>query len=168
MHWSRKYTDRRGDAIYTTYQGDTVSRARLGQAAATRKVHPESVEECVDLFIQGALTAALATQQGDDVKLISSNEIGTSAMQSIDVTDDDLDTDSKDEKLDQTESDPNSFPKPSVEPAAAVGTGARVDDDPPPPTPKQANVHVNFTVDSSLDADKLQKHLELLRKFGVI
>src|SRR6266478_1254710 len=54
--------------IYTTYQGDdSVSPARLGQAAATMKVHPESVDDCVDIFTQGIITANLGSKQGDDL-----------------------------------------------------------------------------------------------------
>ena len=153
--------------IYTTYQGDQVSPARLGQAAAAIKVHPDSVDECVDIFIQGAVTAGLATREGDDLKIIGSSDIGTSAaVQPKEI--DDVTEDAEEEGLGiaDTGGKPESLPK---LPAAAAVIGGRPDgSEPPPPTPKQAGITVAFTVDSSLDAEKLQKHLELLRKYGVI
>src|SRR6266852_972223 len=91
--------------IYTTYQGDLVSPARLNQAAATAKVHPDSLDDCTTIFIEGAITAELATRQGDDVQLIGSAEIGSGATVKPTEVEDEATGDEEEKHLDDSAGD---------------------------------------------------------------
>src|ERR1019366_8648298 len=61
--------------IFDTYNGDTVSTAKIRQTALGQKVHLDSVDECVRLFIESAALAGLATQDGDSLTLAQSSTI---------------------------------------------------------------------------------------------
>jgi hypothetical protein len=141
--------------LFDTFHGDTVSAARIRQQALSLDVHPDSADECVELFSESAQTAGIATRDGDSITLVNVGEIGGAA---------------------------------AAEPAQGEVAGAAPDLATPdqPPSDEQvrlnddsnqhqgdaprhrAGINVNLTVDSSSDPDKLQKQLELLKKFGVI
>jgi hypothetical protein len=56
--------------LYETFQGDSVSRAKIRQQAANLQVHPDSLDECVDLFTKSVVFAGLGvtTEQNGDVQ----------------------------------------------------------------------------------------------------
>ncbi len=49
--------------IFETYHGDTVTKAKIKQRALNLDVHPESADECVELFVDSAVTAGLAVEK---------------------------------------------------------------------------------------------------------
>ena len=55
--------------IFTTFQDDTVSRAKIKQRAQALKVHPESADVSVGVFVESAVTAGLGVIEGDSIKL---------------------------------------------------------------------------------------------------
>src|SRR5438874_4982949 len=67
--------------MFTTYNGDTVPKGKLRQHALTLKVHPDSAEECVDLFLASAETAHLGTRDGDSIALVKSVEAAAKTVE---------------------------------------------------------------------------------------
>ena len=61
--------------IFDTYNGDTVSVAKIRQSALGLKVHLDSVDECVRLFIESVVLVGLATRDGDSLSLVQSSTI---------------------------------------------------------------------------------------------
>jgi hypothetical protein len=142
--------------IFETYNGDSVTKAKVRQHALTLKVHPESVEECVSLFFESAEIAGLGTRDGDSITLLNAGAVATINGNTS-------------EKLEESD----------VKEKDGVGTGqlkpihqSQPKDETRNNTDsaqeRKAGVIVNLTVDSSSDPDKLQKQLELLRKFNMI
>jgi hypothetical protein len=141
--------------MFTTYNGDTVAKGKLRQHALSLKVHPDSAEECVELFLASAETAQLGTRDGDSITLVKSGEAAANAVEQVD-----LDEPEVEQHAAKTPEQQGVPPKSNVE-AAQV----RQEDSGPR---QKSGLNVTLTVDSSSDPDKLQKQLELLRKFGVI
>jgi hypothetical protein len=157
--------------LFDTYHGDTVTKAKLKQRAADLNVHPDETDTCVDLYVSGMETAGLVTVDGDRIVHKAASDLSK--------------TDTQVEERGQIE---QGLPKlvsdqDGVEnkPSDAVALGARSDaivlpNGGPPNDPASAlNQHgpravfnVNVTLDSSLDIEKLQKQLELLKRFGAI
>ena len=52
--------------IYEALQGDTVTKARVRQIAMTNDVHGSNADLCVNLLIEGATKAGLATAAPDE------------------------------------------------------------------------------------------------------
>lgn len=155
--------------LFDTFHGDAVSKAKLKQRAADLNVHPDSTAACVDLYVSGMTTAGLVTVIGDQVNHIAASDLAQppatdtpAAETELEAPDDGV----AGNGLNPAESDPD------VLPADAPANGAK---------PTKASVqngvtaagpravfNVNVTLDSSLDIEKLQKQLELLKRFGAI
>src|SRR5271165_1936182 len=58
--------------IFETFHGDSVSKSKIEQRAKGLNVHPESAEECAQLFVDSAVTARLGTVNGDSISLVKS------------------------------------------------------------------------------------------------
>jgi hypothetical protein len=155
--------------LFDTFHGDAVSKARLKQRAADLSVHPDSTASCVDLYVSGMVTAELVTVVGDQVKHIASSEVSQPPAAAIAVIETEL------EELDEevAANNPTSGDGDQArQPADGLGEGAQ------PTKPSlpdgvaaagpRAVFNVNVTLDSSLDIEKLQKQLELLKRFGAI
>lgn len=157
--------------LFDTFHGDSVSKAKLKQRAADLKVHPEETAACVDLYVSGMTAAGLVTIEGDQVKHLRSSDIATSSA----VTD-----------VDEAAPETNDDESEGAEPAEAEGSGGEQVDIAPnelngdekvaraqalkgaSQSGPRAVFNVNVTLDSSLDIEKLQKQLELLKRFGAI
>lgn len=157
--------------LFETFHGDEVSKAKLKQRAADLKVHPDETASCVDLYISGMTTAKLVTVDGEQVKHVASSDVTTVADADVvdetepDTTNDELEGE---ESLEAKNSDSEgagataidaSEGKKVVNTKALKGTGQ---------SGPRAVFNVNVTLDSSLDIEKLQKQLELLKRFGAI
>src|SRR5262249_9768718 len=59
--------------IHDTFQGDTVTISKIRQQAANLKVHPDSLDECVRIFVNSITFATLGTEQGEDIQIFHSN-----------------------------------------------------------------------------------------------
>jgi len=142
--------------IYDTYCGDTVSISKIRQQAQTLKVHPDSSEECVSIFVKSAVEAGLATLDGDSVTLAKKGVAPPADSEALPATDTVVAADVK-----TTEESADATPREGED---GVDGKLNINAD----RKTTAGVTVNLNVDSSSDPDKLQKQLELLRKFGVI
>lgn len=153
--------------VFNTYHGDIVSRTKVRSRALGLEVHPDVGDTFTDLFIDSALTAGVGTAEGDDVQLISATE----TVQPIVPASSDEDS-GEAETID--EDDANALAQEQEEnakkPHAANSHPNGQDDTGSPARPRQraADITLNLTVDSSLDGEKLEKQLALLRRFGLI
>src|ERR1044072_4320130 len=145
--------------IYDTLQPDTVSRARIRQVVITAKVHPDSGDECVACFVDGAIYSGLASFDGENIALARAATIAAASSTKED------EEDNKDslELVDET------GPGPEVE----EDTSQDANDGDLEQRPRKtelpiADVRVNLAVDSSSDPDKLEKQLRLLKQYGLL
>lgn len=156
--------------LFDTFHGDTVSKAKLKQRAADLKVHPDETATCVDLYVAGMTIADLVTVDGDQVKHLASSDVASAAASAAAEAEPEVaDEESGGEAFAEAEDRGG-----EVEGEAA--NGANDDEEvvkvrAPKGTSQvgpRAVFNVNVTLDSSLDIEKLQKQLELLKRFGAI
>ncbi|TMP95772.1 MAG: hypothetical protein E6L07_06615 [Verrucomicrobia bacterium] len=138
-------------ALFDTFQNDVVSRAKIRQQALQLKVHPDSGEKCVDLFVESAVYAGLASEKDDEI------QISSSASPSKAHEDDLKDTEESDILGAQKESTDGNEGDKSEEvilrkSAKTVG----------------GQMNISITLDSTMDPEKLEKYLKLLREYGAI
>jgi hypothetical protein len=152
--------------LYNTYQDDQASKAKIKGRAQQLGVHPELTEGCADLFISSSITAKLASVEGDGIRLLPSTHVNRAALASLDQDE----TDATGVKVEENQTSAASIPDPKVVPTAPTPKNKPEDPDTAAvPRPRTAaDVSINLTVDSSLDGDKLEKHLALLRRYGLI
>ena len=122
------------------------------------KVHPESADECVGVFVESAATSGLGTTDGDSIKLA---KVGALPIDHVAVPE-------ISEEAAEIEVDPvtDGSEKETQEP----GGQDDLDEEPEPQRSGRGKggVTVNLAVDSSSDPDKLEKQLKLLKKFGLL
>lgn len=167
-------------ALFETYHGDTVSKAKLKQRAADVKVHPDETGNCVDLYVSSLTTAGLVTVAGEQVTHVNASELllPQAAQEGLDVSEDSV---AEAEELnDVDEWNRNSQVEGIATTDAATERikrygGVVAMAEAPFPNPNgtiqllpRTVFNVNVTLDSSLDIEKLQKQLELLKRFGAI
>jgi hypothetical protein len=146
--------------LFDTFHGDVVSRAKLKQRAADLKVHPDETATCVDLYVVGMTTAGLVTVEGDQVKHLASSDVtAVSAASAAAEAEPETDEELGSEEPVEVEGSGGDGADKSANGANGDGTGQSV---------PRAVFHVNVTLDSSLDIEKLQKQLDLLKRFGAI
>lgn len=153
--------------LFETFHGDTVSKAKLKQRASDLNVHPDSTTNCIDLYVSGMTTAELVTVVGDQVKHVALGDltqptepeavVERSAGFSIDQSENEAPISDDD----SADGDKTTFATDGTKAGKASSEEAIV------PKPR-AVFNVNVTLDSSLDIEKLQKQLELLKRFGAI
>ncbi len=155
--------------LFDTFHGDTVSKGKLKQRAADLKVHPDKTATCVELYVSGMATAGLVTIEGDQVKHLASSDLEPASVANVE-------GEAESETADLSEAEgPQDGPQSDNEGADAEnrvtgdqgGASQREPAGNTQPGPR-AVFNVNVTLDSSLDIEKLQKQLELLKRFGAI
>lgn len=139
-------------SLFNTFHGDEVSVSRIRQRAADLKIHPDEAARCVDLYISALTTAELATVSGE----IVSHQSTSTPVQS-----EDANTSSGIENLTDQESDPalGDIDAQDLNESEELASGQ--------PKPR-AIFNVNVNLDSSLDTEKLERQLSLLKRFGAI
>ncbi|MER2539594.1 MAG: hypothetical protein ABTQ26_10170 [Azonexus sp.] len=155
--------------LFDTFHGDTVSKSKLKQRAADLNVHPDETETCVNLYVSGMTTAGLVTVEGEQVRHLASSHVATVSEICVEG---ETDPEMADDELGAPELDYNSDIGTSM---SANGADEREEID-KAHSPRRhtaqsgprAVFNVNVTLDSSLDIEKLQKQLELLKHFGAI
>lgn len=137
--------------LFTTFHGDSVPIGKLRQRAAELGVHPDTAPKCAEVYASTLAFAGLVERDGDNVKHLDAD---TAISPSTDI--------------DAAVSD-------SAAEAERPGDGAReqeeivVDNASTAPVRRgAAAVQVNINLDSSLDTDKLEKQLALLRRYGAL
>jgi hypothetical protein len=157
--------------LFETYHGDSVSKAKLKQRAADLKVHPDETGNCVDLYVATMVTAGLVTVAGEQITHLASGDTDVPPVvreeegaKLDDQVEEPASEDSAggesdyDGTLAQATKGSNGSAKPSGggQRHGISGAGPR------------AVFNVNVTLDASLDVEKLEKQLALLRRFGAL
>jgi hypothetical protein len=144
--------------IFETFHGDLVSRAKIEQRAKGLNVHPESAEECAQLFIDSAVIAGLGTVSGDMLSLVKSGEIVLAT---------EADQIGKGNEVEEQQIGRADDAK-AREKLSTNQTSVDVQLEKSAERETKPGVSLNLTVDPSSDPDKLEKQLKLLRQYGVI
>lgn len=159
--------------LFDTFHGDTISKAKLKQRASDLKVHPDETETCVELYILSMEAAQLITVDGDQVTHVSASEI---QIPSGSPAEEDSPADRR-EPTDQHEHEEEDLASETEDGdkknGAAEGhrdlhEGSLSGRDDAAQLGPRAIFNINVTLDSSLDTEKLQKQLELLKRFGAL
>jgi hypothetical protein len=156
--------------LFETYHGDTVSKAKLKQRAADLKVHPDETGNCVDLYIASMVTAKLAAVAGDQVTHIASAEAAAPVATLAEEDGDPSETASvpADEDPAPGRGADGTILGPPTDKTDLSTANARVVRDIDGATAPRAVFNVNVTLDASLDVEKLERQLALLRKYGAL
>ena len=151
--------------LFNTYQGDQASRPKIRGRVQQLGVHPDVSEDCTEVFVNSLITAGLAVNDGDGIRLVPATQIGKQPT---------------DSGGDEAPEDVDAGTPGNSEATLQGGEGAKAQEMMPlkrelpengvaTPRPRTAaDVTVSLTVDSSLDGDKLEKQLNLLRRYGLI
>jgi hypothetical protein len=129
------------------------------------QVHPDETDTCVDLYAASLSEANLITVDGDRfvhiaVGLLMGDEDALVVKKDSDVQPTENGLDSSEELYPESSSEELVTNGGIGFPDLAAQNGRR-------PGPK-AVFNVNVTLDSSMDIEKLQKQLELLKRYGAI
>lgn len=142
-------------SLYNTFHNETVSKAKLKQQALTLGVHPDSGEECINVFVDSLVYSGLATiVDSDKVQIIEA------------ITQDEVIEEQSTEQEDET-LEPASTETPAIQqnPINPETSNEQIQ-----LTKKQgaSNINVNIDIDPSMDPEKLEKLLKLLKGYGAI
>lgn len=157
--------------LFETFHGDAVSKAKLKQRAAGLKVHPDETTTCVDLYISGMSAAGLVTVEGDQIRHLASSDVATAPATST-ADEDEAESETTDDEAGGEEA----IEAEGRDREVAATNGANVNETNTKVRAlkesgqlgPRAVFNVNVTLDSSLDIEKLQKQLDLLKRFGAI
>lgn len=141
-------------ALFDTYHGDQVQFAKLRQRAAELQVHPDNLANAVSIYAASLALAGLVTVEGDKVNHQAATSLAS--PEAAPVNEDSAATELGDADGAAVEEGIGSKGEEgSDQPGAAVGS-------------PRAVFHVNVNLDASLDTDKLERQLALLKRFGAI
>ncbi|PPU89729.1 hypothetical protein XaclCFBP3371_06125 [Xanthomonas euvesicatoria pv. citrumelonis] len=144
-----------------TFHGDAVSRAKLKQRAAELKVHPDETETCVDVYLSTMQTAELVRPEGDLFRHLTAQELGSVGP----AGGEDIE-ESEESDLEGAEA-PAEQELANVEEVVEEEESASARKASKGSTPR-AVFTVNVQLDASLDTEKLEKQLALLKKYGAL
>jgi hypothetical protein len=150
--------------LYEVFQGDTTTLAKIRQQCGQLGVHVDSAETCARNFIESLVFAGLGTESNDTVVIAGIHPSSTSPAPDVSPEEGDGD-EPKNAELEVPTSGSSSDHQ--EQPAAAQGQ-SRAQDGAVGQSSGRSIIHVNLTLDSSLDTEKLEKQLLLLRRFGAI
>lgn len=149
--------------MHEPFSGDSVSKAKLKQRAAQLGVHPDMLDLCVKIYVDSLTTAGLVRVEGDQVVHLAKPVAPIPSDEEAQVSDSgqasDLGSDHQDDTSQSASSVEQSVSKDREQDKRLGLTGMRTG---------RALINVNITLDSSLDTEKLEKQLALLKKFGAI
>ena len=145
-------------AIFMTFCDDTVTTARIRQHCSTLKIHPDSADHATELFVKSALFAGLITVNGDNISFVAHSAIPTDDSHEGEPTD--AVGSKEEESNDEGESDDLDSPPPDdrdqqgSQPPSRSAVGNR------------ANIEIR--IDPSMDPEKLEKLLSVLKRYRQI
>lgn len=139
-------------ALFQTFHDDEVSVAKLRHRAADLNVHPDETERCIKLYIASLETAGLVQIAGDQVRHRSQAPITSTEAQESERT---------------VDGDTDQIAETTVELQAPEQPLENEDHPEQGPRPR-AVFNVSVNLDSSLDTEKLERQLQLLKRYGAI
>lgn len=157
--------------LFQTFHGDTVSLAKLKQQVSTAGVHPDFHDQCTDLFVKSIVFAGLGSMVADGISLVSLAERADSDIPGP-VVDESQDSDIEVVIAPPVDKDNREIDDLDNERRQGEGDRKAInsaeDGVPHNPAPMRAVINVNVTLDSSLDTEKLERQLALLRRYGAL
>lgn len=141
--------------LFATFANDSVSRARIRQQAANLKVHPDSLDDCIGVFISSAVFAGLADEDGDPVVFPDSPVVAQESSQ---------DSDDAGEAAELMEDIVSKREGTSHDELGDDDEASRVKRDRLP----TGRANLEIKIDPSMDPEKLEKLLDVLKKYGQI
>lgn len=153
---------------FETYQNSTISKSKIkGYCVSTLKVHPDLSDKYLKSLLESAELAQLCSIANDDVTFINGKEIATRELISKVISSDRLSEDNSDDEFEDNDAkiDADNIENEVNE----VEEANEKTNDANRKARKVANAAtIGLQIDSSLDPDKLAKHLKLLRQYGLI
>jgi len=144
-----------------TFQNSKAEKSKIGQyAVSTLKVHPDMKDDFTNVFVESAEISGLCTIEG--------NAITFSSFQTPIVPKVDLPEEHNEEDVDEEQEDENST---DINSNGKNENGSKQDNSQRSSQRKQgqvSNINVNIDVDPSMDPEKLEKLLKLLKNYGAI
>lgn len=141
--------------LFDTFCNDTVTRAKIKQQASNLKVHPDTLDECINIFIDSAIYAGLATENSEGVEMHSA----PIQQQQEEQVDDEI---SLEDVIEENAEDNSSN---TDENHAANQQTAN---NPPSVNSGKQKSTIDIKIDPSMDPEKLDKLLAVLQKYGQI
>lgn len=148
--------------ISETFHGDAVSRAKLKQRASELKVHPDESEACVDVYLATMQLAGLVLAEGELFRHLTAQDLGATNFAGVEDGESPEDNKAEDAEI-------------SAENELAGGDDALEEEEIAVQERKatrgsspRAVFTVNVQLDASLDTEKLEKQLALLKKYGAL
>ena len=139
--------------LYDTFHSDTATIAKIKQQAAHLKVHPDSLDVCCNVFVDSLLYAGLATKNGEDVKFEN-----ITVLTDIQTVDQEEGKEGKDTEGDDLVQGPKN-PTDGIGNKNQGNTQGRIN---------KGTSQIEIKIDPSMDPEKLDKLLNVLRKYNQI
>ncbi len=145
--------------LIDTFSGDSVSFAKIKQQALNFKVHPDVADECVTRFTGSAVDAGLARETGDEFEFLSIEQ----AVKNNN-------GDSSSGEAQDNEAIAESVEGESDNPTSQTDAPANPQHSMPAPTSTngKSKATLELKIDPSMDPERLEKHLGILKKYGLI
>lgn len=141
--------------LYDTFINDTVTDAKIKQQLLNHEVHPESADECVGIFKASLIYAGLAQLVDTDKFQVLGAPVQQKKEAAVSADPDNEDDSKGNEQKDGTD----------------IGEGNQGQQNPELKIKRNSNssnVNVNIDIDPSMDPEKLEKLLKLLKNYGAI
>lgn len=145
--------------LYDTFHGDVVSTGKLKQQIASFRVHPDYLDTCAQLFAESVIVSGLGLNTPEGLKLKARDEAVLSKDEQIENAEETelAPGGSSEDNQEEDFEAPLSF-QPATERVRKIE----------PQQARGAGVALSIAVDSSMDSERLLKHLQALRQFGLI
>lgn len=144
-----------------TFQNSKTEKSKIGQyAVSTLKIHPDMKDDFTNVFVESAEVSGLCTVDGSSIifnsfqnPIVAKNELSEENNED-EIVEDLEDNDSENNK-------PNSKNVNKNNPGTSQTSSQRKQG-------QVSNINVNIDVDPSMDPEKLEKLLKLLKNYGAI
>jgi hypothetical protein len=138
----------KSSCLFDTFVNGDTTFAKIRQQASHLGVHPDNLDNCAEIFVESALYAGLAKQNGEAVTFYVAPQ----------------DNNDPEEISEDKEQEGTAEEKKDLETPTPPSTGASARKQ----QPNQAKANIDIKIDPSMDPEKLEKHLSALRKYGLI
>lgn len=138
---------------FTTFHNSKTDKTKIGQyAVSTLKVHPDMKDDFVNILVESAVIAGLASADGNSVTFLNFAVTSKATRESPDAEENENGSEINDNDIENSSLPPNSTSNSSH--TRSQG--------------QFSNINVNIDVDPSMDPEKLEKLLKLLKNYGAI
>lgn len=135
--------------VFNTYQNSTTDKQKIAQyIVSTLKIHPDVKDDFVKVFIESAVIAKICTLDGNTISFNMSEP--EDASENYEAIEEPITANSDNSEFN------NTFPINNNQINTSRTSG------------QISNINVNIDVDPSMDPEKLEKLLKLLKNYGAI